>query len=228
MSGQLAKQLFGSFDSFKAEQEANAIVQLTFEQLGLPELHKFTKIEFSNRFQNKAGDAILKQGYKWDGVTKTGGFHHYEGKIRLSSKYFAVVSEEEKLETVVHEACHIANNYLKYTNVDWKLNVYNYQQEKQTEGHGPGWTRLMKQVGYADANRYHCTNTTQFKNYYRWICSKCGKNGLITAQLGGRMIKNGQVRLCTDKECRGRVLPNDLKKVSGADLVYVDGVIKGK
>lgn len=225
MSSQLAKQLFSDFDSNKAEQEAKAIMQLTFEQLGLPELHKVTAIEFNNRFQNRAGDAKLTQGYHYDNVTKTGGFNRYVGKIRLSSKYFAVVSEAEKMETVVHEACHIANNYLRYTDANWRNNVYDFKQEKQTEGHGPGWAQLMKKVGYTP-NRFHCTNVVQFKSYYAWKCKRCDKSGMVSAQLGGRWINNGQVRQCPDKKCLGRIFSSDLVKVNGADLVYVDGLMK--
>jgi len=228
MSGQYAKQLFNDFNPIKEEQDAKAIVQLTFEQLGLPDLHKVTAIEFNNRFQNRAGDAKLTQGYNYDSVTKTGGFNRYVGKIRLSSKYFAVVSEAEKMETIVHEACHIANDYLRYTNADWRNNVYNFKQEKQTDGHGPGWERLMNNLGYK-ANRYHCTSVVQFKSYYAWKCKNCDKTGMVSAQLGGRMINQGQVRLCPNhKKCGGRIFPGELIKVSGADIAYADAIIKGK
>lgn len=215
----MIKQLLQEFDFNKAKEEARAITEMVFEQLSLAHLNKITHIEFNNRFTNRAGDAKVEKTSKWNGVPGGGFTDSYKGKIRLGSKYFAVASEKDRIETIVHEACHIANKYLFYTDADWRLNVYNFEQEKATEGHGPGWQQLMQKVGY-EPSRFHCMPTSQFKNYYLYKCPKCGKDWKMTIHFGNKLLHGDKGAICNNKDCNTWFKLGLMRRVNGSELVY--------
>lgn len=219
----MLKQVFSEFDFNKAREDARVVMETVFEQLKLPELNVLTAIEFNNRFTNRAGDANLYKSVRWSGLP--GGPHNdsYKGKIRLGSKYFTVASEEDKIETVVHEACHVANKYLYYTDSHWRNWEYQALLEKKTEGHGPGWEKLMRKVGY-EPNRYHCMPTGQFKNFYLYNCPRCNKQWKMTIHFGNKIINGDRGAICNNEKdgqkCNFIFRSSLFRKVSGAELTY--------
>lgn len=219
----MLKQVLSEFDFNKAREEARVVAAVVFEQLKLPELINLTSIEFNNRFTNRAGDANLSKSVRWNGILSGAQKDIYKGKIRLGSKYFTVASEEDKMETVVHEACHIANKYLFYTSNQWRNVEYQATLERKTKGHGPGWEKLMRKVGY-EPNRYHCMPTGQFKNFYLYNCPRCNKQWKMTIHMGNR-IKNGdRGAICNNEKdgqkCNFIFRGSLFRKVSGAELTY--------
>lgn len=201
----MLREYLADLDLNKEMENAKVIVESTFEQLGLKELVTLTTIEFNSKFTCTAGDARLLKKYTT-----------YSGRIRLGSKYFGVASEKDKMETVIHEACHIANKYLYFVDSDWRQFHYNPIAEKKTKGHGPSWVTLMQRM-QIPANRFHCTNVTQFKSYYLYTCPQCTYEWKLTSNIGTR-IKNGtRGAMC---KCKKYFNPNLFRKVSGADLTY--------
>lgn len=208
MSNTFAKQIVqNNFNLNEEMEKAKVLSQLTFEQLGYPELFNKTSIEFNNRYVNIAGTAKFKS---FSGV----------GEIKLSSKFFAISSEEEKVETIIHEVCHIADRYISHVDRDWflKYSISN----KKTKGHGNGWIELMSKVGYKNARRCHSVNTDLLKSYYKYNCS-CGKTFVVTAQMGGRIKNMNAFRICST--CKAMIKPNGLIKINGIEK---DLIVKGK
>lgn len=200
-------------------QNAIAIMDSTFEQLGIPQLKGCTSVEFNPKFTRRAGDAKLTRFGIWE-RQPTGGdkwVMKNKGRIRLGMKYFSVASEKDKMQTVVHEACHIANDYLFNENAYWRNNEYCVEQERATKGHGPGWAKLMGKMGIP-ADRFHCMNTLQFRTYFKYSCP-CGEWSFhFTAQRAGRQ-KNGTSQYCCPK-CKTYCSPRNFVRVDGAELTY--------
>ena len=85
-------------------------------------------VEFNNRFTRRMGDASARKNHEWRPTLQ----------IRLSRPLWARASEEERRETVIHEACHI---------IDYIING-------EMCGHGRLWKRLMWKCGIR-AERCH-------------------------------------------------------------------------
>lgn len=202
----MLREVLTQHDFNKEMEEARAIMESTFEQLGVPNLSNMTQIEFNRKFITTAGDAALRKSYH----------PVYKGKIRLSTRYFATASEKNKLETVVHEACHIANKYLYYVDSDWRQFHYDYKAEKQTKGHGPGWISLMQRMK-VPANRYHCENVTQFKTYYLYVCPTCNFEWKLTSNMGSRILNGTRGAMC---KCKDSFKVSRMKKIDGSEAIY--------
>lgn len=205
----IVRDAIASMDQASELKHAYGVAELVLDQLKLPHLLPKLSISFNNRFISVGGDAILKRLSKYD-YSSNSFTDEFVGQVRLGTKLFAVAPESEKLQIIVHEVCHIANEYLWYS--DSNVRKFKY------ESHGYYWRKLMSQVGYPGASPYHCIETKQFKTYYLWKCIGCGNKGKLTAQMGGRIINRTARKACP--QCRTSVNPNDLTKISGESLVY--------
>lgn len=204
-------QIVSGHDFNKEMTEVVTIMDSTFEQLGVSALKSCTTIEFNHRFQRRAGDAKLTRRYLGNSSYVT------TGKIRLGTKYFSVASEKDKMQTVVHEACHIANHYLYYEDSDWRQFHYDVKQERATDGHGPSWITLMNRMN-VPAERFHCMDTVQFKTYFKYSCPCEQWSFNFTAQRAGRQRNGTSMYVCP--KCRKYVSPDRLIKIDGAELTY--------
>lgn len=84
------------------------------------------QVGWNPRFTSRMGDA------RWD-------FAEKRGLIRLSMQLWPVASDEERRETVIHEACHIIAD----------------AKTEQRQHHGPVWIEMMQRCGYPAARRCH-------------------------------------------------------------------------
>jgi predicted SprT family Zn-dependent metalloprotease len=203
-----------TFNSSHEMKKVQAIAELTLEQLNLKEeLFPKLSILWNNRFTSRAGDAKVFKRPVYSELTTFGrtivGFN-YDGRVRLGTKYFSVSSEEQKLETIIHEVCHVASAYIHLSDPSFKSIKY--------DSHGFHWKELMAKVGYPAASPYHCTNTRQFKTFYRFKCPRCSHTGHLTAQMGGRIINQTTYKAC--RGCHLLIQSGSLKKIRGSDLVY--------
>jgi len=207
------------FNTSRELHHADGLIQLVFKELKVPELINdlSTTIEFNNRFTNRAGDAHLIPIPEWPPKLDTDGtetfpreYSYYKGRIRLSTKFFAMASDAEKDETIIHEACHIADRYKLYKLLE-ETGISFFQKDS----HGPTWRSLMRQVGYPNVSPYHCMDTTQFKNFYQFKCP-CGFTGKLTMQMGGRIIKGTAIKGC--RICHTRITPDIMIKKHGSEL----------
>ena len=120
---------------------AKGVAQQAFEVWGCPELSEKTVFEFNGRFTSRLGDATFRRN----------GTH----RIRLSRPIWPHIDDDERENTIVHEAAHIAAPHLKLEKL--KQGKYGVIQTPRI-GHGPEWKRLMRQAGFRP-ERCHTVDT---------------------------------------------------------------------
>src|SRR5437879_3730633 len=102
------------------------LIELACRACGTPELSGRIRVVWSRRFVARMGDA------RWD--RRRGA-----GIIRLSRPLWPKASDEERRETVIHEACHVI--------ADCRFGG--------RQGHGPRWRQMMGLCGYHEPTRCH-------------------------------------------------------------------------
>lgn len=112
-----------------------------FEVWGCPELIDCTTFEFNNRFTSRLGDAKFVQ--------------NGTNRIRLSSPIWPHINDDEREDTIVHEAAHVASPFLKLKQlhsrgVRGQVDRFGRERFIPTPriGHGAEWKRLMRQAGF--------------------------------------------------------------------------------
>jgi SprT protein len=146
---------------------------------GVPELSGRIGVVWSGRFIARMGDA------RWDRVRGA-------GLIRLSRPLWPKASEEERRETVIHEACHVIADYR-----------YGGRQH-----HGPRWLRMMALCGYARPARCHSVDheAIQQRRERRRVevRARCGcAEGVILGPVQARRLRAGAAYRC--RACSQRV-----------------------
>jgi predicted SprT family Zn-dependent metalloprotease len=140
------------------------------------------EVRFNNRLTAKVASAHLMN---WN-----------RGIITIASKWWEILNEDEKENTVVHEACHLAAAKLDHKRV----------LREGLAGHGQFWQSLHLKCG-RQPERY-CTRPRQEvapNSMYNIQCS-CGVVYKVTKTLiTRRMNNNGCVGVCT--KCKARLLP---------------------
>lgn len=122
---------------------------------------------FSNRLKSTLGQARCLYG-------------KYE--IELSSYLWATIGEEEKMDTVKHEACHILAFY-KYGKKAW--------------GHGPLWKECMENAGVSPRRCHKVTRPTSTRRNEVF----CSCMSYFVSNLVLQRIQNGRAYHC--KHCKG-------------------------
>lgn len=135
-----------------------------------PELVGKVRIVWNSRFISRMGDArwSLTQG---------------RGLIRLSRPLWPKASEEERMETVIHEACHII--------ADYKFG--------SRQIHGPRWQQMMRLCGYENPRRCHRVDleTIRARRQDHRIRAACGcAAGVTVGPVQARKIRTGTVYRC--------------------------------
>lgn len=168
--------------------DAHKVIHDTFKALGVPELCDNTVIKFNSRLSSTAGKATWR---------KCGDIN----MIELSSKIWGHVNITDtfRIETAVHEACHIADDFIQI--VRHKL--------WHPKSHGGTWKNLMHLSGYSNARACHQLDTYAMglskrrakQPKYRFECG-C-PDGLILGQTRTRRIFAGHThytcRRCNQK-----------------------------
>ena len=100
--------------------------------------------------------------------------HNQEVVIKLSKPHFDSRTNEDNMETLVHEFCHIA---------DWYI-------FGEMSGHGTRWKYLMKLAGYPNANR--CARGTFIRPVNNMTLCYCNcERGVYLGKTRINRIKNG-------------------------------------
>lgn len=196
MNEQIAK-LISETDYSKFDAEARAAIELVYDQLKVPELKGITTITWNNRLSRVAGTALYTKNWRSTRCGISESQLVKKAEIDLSTKIFAVFSEEERIKTAVHEAVHIVDSY--------KGNPH----DKKTKGHGYTWQQLMREAGF-EPDRYHCGNTVFFRKRYEANCVVCGKRWEISANMHGRLLNGTRGAVCNCK-ARKLILPSQWK-----------------
>ncbi len=118
----------------------------TLELCGRPELFKILDFSYCPTMTRKLGSALLTNKYaREDGQWKT----LKVGEIKLSKPWYGVIQENDKINTVIHEVCHIVADYdiaeLSKKNY-CEFVTLNFDNERN-EGHGKYWKELMQKCG---------------------------------------------------------------------------------
>jgi predicted SprT family Zn-dependent metalloprotease len=126
-----------------------------------PKVANLIRFEWSNRMTVTMGSV--------EGVA--GGYH-----IKLSTKLFARVDEEDQRDTIIHETCHVIDGFLNNVGMS----------------HGEGWRECMRRTGLEPRR---CHNGPLLVKRYVYICP----NDCFDFELSTRMhnrISKGQRRVC--------------------------------
>jgi SprT protein len=162
--------------------EVREWIQFACDCNGCSELAGTVQLCWSNRMTSSMG--IAAYNARKDEFT-----------IKLSGPLFARATDEQKRQTVIHEACHIIEAYLgRYDGWDGRV-----RYAKMT--HGPGWAKCMRAAD-CDAERYHQVNNAGLTKRYEYECP----NGCHTFRLTARKHKESQMgryRLCC--KCKSRI-----------------------
>jgi SprT protein len=125
-------------------------VRWACHQNGLPELAQAIIIEWNRRFTRRLGDAVFNP------IT-------YQSRIRLSIPLWPRASSQDRMETVVHEACHI---------IVWhKFDLF-------VAPHGPEWRQAMKNCGVEPLRTHDVDRTGLARRQQRFILLDCPNHGI--------------------------------------------------
>src|SRR5262245_5033724 len=109
--------------------EVRGWVESTCAKCGVPELAGRVLVRWNSRFTARMGDA------RWFSAKG-------QGLIRLSTPLWPKASLAERVETVIHETCHVIAEY----------------RFGRIQAHGPKWRMLMCLCGYPNATACHTVN----------------------------------------------------------------------
>lgn len=141
---------------------------------GVPELKYKIKFQFESSFTRRMGDAM------WDRKKK-------QGIVRLSSPLWPRASEQERYETVVHEACHVVVGYKN--------------ENRRVQPHGEEWKRAMLACEI-QPNRTHCVDRKGLaRNKKRMIVSDCG-NPEVANKCRVTSVQLNQLKCGTTLHCK--------------------------
>lgn len=151
------------------ENEVQLWIRRACEQNGVHGIADKIKVKWSNRMTASMGYAS----------------RNAEGEyaIKLSAKLFPRATPPQRIEVVVHEACHIIDSYLSGVRMS----------------HGSGWKRCMRRCGFEPA-RCHNVNTDGLRTQWLYKCG-CRDHKLSTRLHNS--ITQGKTRVC--KSCRNKL-----------------------
>lgn len=125
-------------------------IDLACDSNDVPELKHKIDFEFNGRFTRRLGDAIYNR-------RKGRGF------IRLSAPLWPRATEEERRETVIHEACHVVVGY-------------KYQNQKVVDAHGGEWRSAMNLCGLEPLRTHRVDRTGIARRQTVWLVTACPKS----------------------------------------------------
>ena len=105
-------------------------VSFACEANGVPELAQVIVVEWNARFTRRMGDALYSPST-------------FRARIRLSIPLWGRASEQDRRETVIHEACHLVV----------------YYKNCNAAQHGPEWREAMRNCG-VEPQRTHSVDRT--------------------------------------------------------------------
>lgn len=111
--------------SLEDQREARQVIDVTFAQLGAPELIKKIVVRWRRMYRDVgASEWTIRKAD--NSVT--------EMQILLSERLWPYMSRKQRYDTLVHEVCHIVDVH--------RGNLYG-------DPHGPTWSTLMRRMGVA-------------------------------------------------------------------------------
>lgn len=156
-------------------------VRETLDALHMTDLYYSINISFSNRMTRAAGCAEC--------IMQPSG-EATDLRIKFSNKLFDRMTMEEKVNTIIHETCHIVCYFLDGDN---------------GKGHKKNWKDAMKKAGVSNPNRCHNVNRDGLRRKqkrYRAACD-CRDNIELSGIRRKRILNHGYVYRCV--KCNGKI-----------------------
>lgn len=132
------------------------------------------EVTFSGRPMKSLGVATSVCGYisRYATAPKVSDY-----KVVLSSRFYAAISEEQRIDTCLHEAAHIVCEYRHYMAAVKAANDSGCCSVYKSKRHGPEWKAVAIEVGAipqacAEAGT---VDYTKVPGYYAWQVGCCGK-----------------------------------------------------
>jgi SprT protein len=140
----------------------------------VPELAQAVLVEWNRRFTRRLGDAA------YNSIT-------FRARVRLSTPLWPRASENDRRETVIHEACHL-------------ITFYKFGQVAQ---HGLEWKEAMRNCGLQPERTHSVDRTGLARRQRRFILLDCPSQGHDhKCRMGVRefnLVQRGTVMEC--KKC---------------------------
>lgn len=154
--------------------EIREVAEWALRKCGTPELIETLVVEFNGRFTRRAGDANV-----------------VKNKVRFSTPLWPRMAEEERWETIVHEACHLA--------------AFKIHFPTRIGTHGRKWEVLMLLCG-ATGERCHKIDRTGLKRKAKRYPVKCDcKTHHVTAKTLEKIKKSDWRSYYYCPRCRGKL-----------------------
>jgi SprT protein len=116
----------------------------------VPELAQVILVEWNSRFTRRLGDAA------YNSVT-------FRARIRLSIPLWPRATDQDRRETVIHEACHI---------------IVGYKHGFAVSAHGPEWKKAMENCSVEPLRLHAVDRTGLARKQRRFILLACPYEGV--------------------------------------------------
>jgi SprT protein len=163
------------------------------------EVHEWIKYACECNGNDDIADKIR---LKWSNrMTSAMGIASFDPKtqvytIKLSVPLFKRATEEQKRQTVIHEACHIVE-VVNRGYVDWNGRVVYPRMS-----HGPYWAKAMRNAD-CKPDVYHKVSNDGLRKKYIYECPNCCAEFKLSAILHNR-CERGRHRICG--KCKSRIV----------------------
>ncbi len=144
----------------------------------VPELAQVITVEWNRRFTRRLGDALYDP-------------RSFRARIRLSGPLWERASEQDRRETVIHEACHVIVAY-KFGSV---------------HPHGQKWRKAMRNCGVEPIRGHNVDRSGLARRQRRFILCDCPRETkcrvgvrLFNAMRRGGELRCGKCGLLLDRE----------------------------
>ena len=150
--------------------EVRELIQYACDMNGRPDIAKLIRVKWSNRMTRAMGIAS-KRGE--------------DNLIKLSIPLFLRATEEQKWQTVIHEACHI---------IDAVKNSVRMS-------HGRSWKKCMEACE-VKPDVYHTVSCEGLRRRWSYHCPDCKRGFELSTTIHNKICR-GQVRICL--HCRTKI-----------------------
>jgi SprT protein len=116
----------------------------------VPELFQVIVVEWNRRFTRRLGDGMYSPTT-------------FRARIRLSIPLWPRASDQDRRETVIHEACHV---------------IVKYKHGAFVADHGPEWKAAMLACGVEPLRLHNIDCTGLFRPRRRFILLDCPNEGI--------------------------------------------------
>jgi SprT protein len=135
--------------SSEEDRHIRSWIRFACDSNHVDELAQVIVVEWNGRFTRRLGDAA------YNSIT-------YRARIRLSLPLWPRATEEDRRETVIHEACHLIAFY----------------KHGQVSAHGSEWKAAMKNCGVEPLRLHTVDRSGLTRRQKRFILLDCPNHGL--------------------------------------------------